>query len=95
MRVFNGYIKNGKKQIFEYFIFRCGMTHLYYSFKKLGKTFKLQKELFKTEMNHDESLLTGEIRKTIGLILLKTMFYVMLSVMLVIVELSKSLLVLV
>ena len=30
------------------------MTHLIYSIKKLGKTFKLQKELMKTEMNHDE-----------------------------------------
>ena len=25
-----------------------------FSVKKLGKTFKLQKELLKTEMNHDE-----------------------------------------
>ena len=30
------------------------MTHLYYSLKKLGKTFEIQKELLKTEMNHDE-----------------------------------------
>ena len=30
------------------------MTHLNYSFKKLGKTFKLQKHLLKTQMNHDE-----------------------------------------
>ena len=30
------------------------MTHLNYSLKELGKTFKLQKELLKTEMNHDE-----------------------------------------
>ena len=30
------------------------MTHLNYSLKKLGKTFKLQKELLKTEMNHNE-----------------------------------------
>ena len=30
------------------------MTHLTYSFKKIGKIFKLQKELLKTEMNHDE-----------------------------------------
>ena len=30
------------------------MTHLNYCLKKLGKTFKLQKELLKTEMNHDE-----------------------------------------
>ena len=30
------------------------MTRLNYSLKKLRKTFKLQKELLKTEMNHDE-----------------------------------------
>ena len=30
------------------------MTHLNYSLKKLGKTFKLPKELLKTEKNHDE-----------------------------------------
>ena len=30
------------------------MTHLNYSLKKLGKTFKLQKELLKAELNHNE-----------------------------------------
>ena len=30
------------------------MTHLNYSFKKLGKTFKLQKQLLKTEKNLDD-----------------------------------------
>ena len=30
------------------------MTHLNYSLQKLGKTFEVQKELLKTEMNHDE-----------------------------------------
>ena len=30
------------------------MTHLNYPFKKLGKTFKLQKELLKTGMDHNE-----------------------------------------
>ena len=30
------------------------MTHLNYSLEKMGKIFKLQKELLKTEMNHDE-----------------------------------------
>ena len=30
------------------------MTHLNYSLKKIGKTFKLHKELSKTEINHDE-----------------------------------------
>ena len=30
------------------------MTHLNYRLKKLGKTLKIQKELMRTEMNHDE-----------------------------------------
>ena len=51
LRVPNGYMYNGKKQIHQYVIFRCGMTQLNYSLKKLGKTFKLQKELLKTDMN--------------------------------------------
>ena len=54
LKIFNGYIYNGKKQIPQYLHFRCGMTHLNYSLKKLGKTFKLQKDLLKTEMKHDE-----------------------------------------
>ena len=54
LRVLNGYMYNGKKQIPQYVIFRCGMTQLNYSLKKLGKTFKLQKELLKTDMNLEE-----------------------------------------
>ena len=54
--MFNGYIQNktNTKQIPQYVHFRCGMTHLIYSLEKLDKTFKLQKELMKTKMNHDE-----------------------------------------
>ena len=54
LKIFNGYIDNCKKQIPQYVIFRCGMTHLNYSLKKMGKTFKLEKELLQTEMDHDE-----------------------------------------
>ena len=54
LKVFNGYIEKNKKQIPQYLHFRCGMTHLKYSLAKLGKTFKFQKELLKTEMEHDE-----------------------------------------
>ena len=54
LKIFNGYNEKNRKQIHQYLIFRCGMTHLNYSVKKLGKTFKLQKELLKTEKNHDE-----------------------------------------
>ena len=54
LKVFNGLIYKNNKQIPQYLIFRCGMTHLNYSLKKLGKTFKLPKELLKTEINHDD-----------------------------------------
>ena len=53
LKAFNGNIEKNKKQIPHYVHFRCGMTHLNNSLKKLEKTFKLQKELLKTEMNHD------------------------------------------
>ena len=46
--------KTKKKQIPQYLFFRCGITHLYCSLKKVGKTFKLPKELLKTELNRDE-----------------------------------------
>ena len=54
LKVLNGLIHKNNKQIPQYLHFRCGMTHLNYSLKKLGKTFKLPKELLKTEMNHDD-----------------------------------------
>ena len=53
LKIFNGYIEKNEK-FPQYLQFRYGMTHLNCSLKKLGKTFKLQKELIKTEMNHDE-----------------------------------------
>ena len=53
LEMYIGYIEKNNKQIPQYLHFRCGMTHLNYSLKKLGKTFKLQKELLKTEMDHD------------------------------------------
>ena len=40
LKVFNVYIQ--MKQFPQYLHFTCGMTHLTYSMKKLGKTFKLQ-----------------------------------------------------
>ena len=54
LKVFNGLIEKNNKQIPQYLHFRCGMTHLNYSLMKLGKTFKLPKELLKTEIDHDE-----------------------------------------
>ena len=53
LKIFNGLIYKDNKQIPQSLVFRCGMTHLNYSLKKIGKTFKLPKELLKTEMNHD------------------------------------------
>ena len=61
LKVFNDYIERNKKQIPRYLHFRCGMTHLNYSLEKLGKTFKLQKEFLKTELNHDD--VYGDIYK--------------------------------
>ena len=52
MKIFNGYI--GNKENSQCLHLRCGMTHLNYSLKELGKTFKLQKDLLETEMDHDE-----------------------------------------
>ena len=54
LKVFNGLLYKNNKQIPQYLLFRCGMTHLNCSLKKLGKTFILPKELLKTEMNHDD-----------------------------------------
>ena len=54
MRLLKSYIQKIKKQNPQQLIFRCSMTHLIYSLKKLGMTFKLQKELIITEKNHDE-----------------------------------------
>ena len=53
LKVFIGYIDKKIKQVTLYLRFRSGMTNLNYSFKKLGNTFKLHKEVLKTGMNHD------------------------------------------
>ena len=52
-KVINVYNKKNKKQFPQYLHFRCGMTRLNSSSRTLGKTFRLQKELLKTEMNLD------------------------------------------
>ena len=56
------------------------MTHLNYSLKNLGKTFKLPKELLKTEMNHDD--IDGDNykdKKIFGYLMLKMTFCVLLT----------------
>ena len=35
MKIFDGYIKNGKKQTTQYLFSMCGVTHINYSLKKL------------------------------------------------------------
>ena len=54
LKISKGVIEKTIKQIPQYLHFRCGITHLYSSLKKLGKTFKLQTELLETEMNQDD-----------------------------------------
>ena len=54
LKVFKGLIYKNNKQIPQYLHFRCGMTHLNYSLRKLGKTFKLTKELLETEIDHND-----------------------------------------
>ena len=55
------------------------MTHLNYSLKKLRKTFELEKELLKTEMNHDEVYAdTWKNKKNEWLKYVRTMFYLLL-----------------
>ena len=59
--------------------------------KKLAKTFDLQREILKTEMNHDEIHADNWRDKMMsGLIMLKMTFYVLLSVMLDIVKQWKN-----
>ena len=54
LKVFNGLIQKNNKQIPHCLHFRCDMTYLIYSLKKLGKTFKTPKTLLKSEMNHND-----------------------------------------
>ena len=72
------------------------MTHLNYSLKKLGKTFKLQKELLKTEMNHDEIDYNNyKDKRTNGCHMLKMTSCVLFLVTLDILKLCKKQLLLV
>ena len=67
------------------------MTHLNYSLKKLGKTFKLPKEIIKTEMNHDEiDENNWKDKKDEWLPYIKMMFSVLLIVMLDIIKAWKK-----
>ena len=91
LKVFNGLIYKNNKQVPQYLLFRCGMTHLNYSLKKLGKTFELPKELLKTEMNHDDLDADNyKDKKIFGYLTSKTMSSVLLIVTLDILKLWKK-----
>ena len=67
------------------------MTHLNYSLQKLGKTFRLPKELLKVEMNHDEiDENNWRDKKVNGYLMLKMMLSVLLTHTLDIVVLCKN-----
>ena len=54
MKISLVFVQNIKTHIPQNVHFRCELTQVKDSLKKLRKTFKLQKEILKTEMNHDE-----------------------------------------
>ena len=93
LKVFVGYIQKNNKQLPQYLHFRCGMTHIHFPLKKLGKTFKLQEELLKTEKDHNEvdgHIYGDKINERLPYV--KTKFSVLLSHMLDILKLwEKSL----
>ena len=47
-------LRKNEKQNPQYLHFCCGMIHLNFILKKLGKTFQSQKLLLKTEVKHDD-----------------------------------------
>ena len=53
LKIFNGYV-NPVKKIPQYVHFRCGRVHINQSLKKIGESYKLQKNLLKKELEHDE-----------------------------------------
>ena len=53
LKIFNGYVDE-KKKIPQNDHFRCGRVHIKKSFKKIGESYKLQKNLLKKELEHDE-----------------------------------------
>ena len=56
------------------------MTHVNFSLKNLGTTFKLQNGILKNEVNHDEVYAdTWRTKKNNGWIFLKRMFFVYFS----------------
>ena len=53
LKIFNGYVDQNKK-IPQYVHFRCGRVHINESLRKIGESYKLQENLLKKELEHDE-----------------------------------------
>ena len=53
LEIFNGYVDE-KKKIPQYVHFRCGRVHINKSLRKIGESYKLQENLLKKELEHDE-----------------------------------------
>ena len=56
LKIYNGMVdvKANSKGKPQYLTFVCSMNHMKSSLRKLGETYKLQPELLKQEMNHEE-----------------------------------------
>ena len=82
LEIFNGYVDPVKK-IPQYVHFRCGLLRIKDSLKNIGRSYKLQENLLKQELEHDEIFEDNwEKKKMNGYLILKTMFYQLLSFML-------------
>ena len=53
LKIFNGYVDQNKK-IPQYVHFTCGLLHIKDSLKNKGRSYKLQENLLKKELEHDE-----------------------------------------
>ena len=53
LKIFNGYVDPVKK-IPQYVHFRCGRVHINQKLRKIGESYKLQENLLKKELEHDE-----------------------------------------
>ena len=53
LKIFNGYVDPVKK-IPQYVHFRCGLLHIEDSLKNIERSYKLQENLHKKELEHDE-----------------------------------------
>ena len=52
LKIYNGYVD--RKKVPQYVHFRCGLLHIKDSFKNIGRSYKLQENLLRKELEHDE-----------------------------------------